>query len=152
MGSAWQSAAMIRSLRPLLFGAVAGIFGLLIGHQSLIELFYFLEIFPFRGYRLDPVGPLGVPFLVNAAFWCALWGALLAAIWRWLPGSTPAIKGVIFGLVFVQALGNWILVPVFKGTAYFHGWNWSWMAITGCFQAGFGLATGVIFDRLRRLG
>jgi hypothetical protein len=135
--------------RNLALGALAGVIGLLLGHQSLIELFHALNIVSFRGYRLDPVGPFSIPFVVNAAFWCALWGMLLAAIWRFLPGRNPAIKGLIFGLVFVQALGNWVLVPLFKGGAFFHGLNWSWMAITACFQAGFGLATGAVYRFLR---
>jgi hypothetical protein len=133
------------SPRPLLLGALAGILGLFIGHQSLIELFHALGIVSFRGYRLDPVGPYSVPFVINAAFWCALWGVLMAAVWRFLPSNHAWLKGLIFGLIFVQALGNWVLVPFFKGEAYFHGFNGSWMAITACFQAGFGIASGLIY-------
>ena len=136
------------SSRLFILGAVSGVIGLLLGHQSLIELFYRLELVSFRGYRMDPVGPLNVPFVINAAFWCALWGMLMAAIWHWLPGRTAGLKGLLFGLIFVQGLGNWILVPFFKNGAYFAGWNIRWMLITACFQAGFGLAAGLAFQFL----
>jgi hypothetical protein len=137
------------SIRSILLGALAGVLGLLIGHQSLIELFHALGIVTFRGYRLDPVGPLSLPFVVNAAFWCALWGLLMALVWPLLPGRHAALKGLIFGLVFVQALGNWVLVPLFKGTPFFHGFDIRWMAITACFQAGFGVASGLAYRFLR---
>jgi hypothetical protein len=139
------------TLRNLLIGALAGVIGYLTGHQGLITLFGRLDIVSFSGYGLSPVGPLGVPMIVNGAFWCALWGMLMALLWTRLPGGQAWLKGLLFGLIFVQALGNWILVPLFKGTAYFHGLNWSWMLITACFQAAFGLTMGIAFSFLRRI-
>jgi hypothetical protein len=116
----------------------------------MIELFHALDIVSFRGYRMGAVGPLNVPSVVNGAFWCALWGIVMALVWHRLPGGRAPIKGLIFGLVFVQVLGNWILVPLFKRGAYFHGWNWSWMLVTACFQAAFGAMMGLAYGFLAR--
>jgi hypothetical protein len=138
------------NIRTIILGALAGVIGFLLGHQPMIELFHALDIVSFRGYRMGAVAPLNVPAVLSGAFWCALWGIVLAVLWHRLPGGRAAIKGLIFGLVFVQALGNWILVPLFKGTAYFHGWNASWMLITACFQAAFGVVMGVAYHFLAR--
>jgi hypothetical protein len=137
------------TIRTLSLGALAGIIGFLLGHQVMIELFYHLELVSFRGYRTAAVGPMNVPAVVNGAFWCMLWGMLMALIWHRLPGKTPGLKGLLFGLIFVQAIGNWIFVPFFKNVSYFHGWNLSWMLITACFQASFGLVMGLAYGFLR---
>jgi hypothetical protein len=138
-------------VRTVFLGALAGVIGYLVGHQGMITLFGRLEIVSFSGYSVSPVGPLGVPMMVNGAFWCALWGMLMALLWPRLPGVASWLKGLIFGLVFVQMIGNWVLVPLFKGTEYFHGWNWSWMLITACFQAAFGLVMGIAYGLPRRV-
>jgi hypothetical protein len=144
-GEGWRMNA-----RVLALGALAGVIGFLVGHQAMIELFYRFDLVTFSGWRTAPMGPFGVPAIVNGAFWCALWGMLMALLWPKLPGSTPALKGMLFGLILVQALGNWVLVPLFKGKPYFADLAWSWMAITACFQAAFGLVMGLAYGFLSR--
>ena len=108
-----------------------------------------------RAWSTAPFGPLGVPLIVNSMFWGGLWGALYGLIHEKLPGGSPVVKGLVYGLSIV-VISNWLLLPLIKGQIFgqanqvlFAGYVPTRLAAGALILSGFGIATAVFYRLLR---
>ena len=54
-------------------------------HQPLVWAMHRLGAAPWRAFDMSPVAPFGVPTVVNAIFWGALWGPVI--LWAGTPAD-----------------------------------------------------------------
>ena len=72
-------------LMDLLRGIVAAAISVVTVHQVIVFVLNRLGLWPAAPYSTAPIGPLGVPTIVNSVFWGGVWGAVYALL-----SSVPA--------------------------------------------------------------
>jgi hypothetical protein len=153
-------------------GFIAAMLSVLVFHQPIVMLLANAGLLPVTAKAFNmaafpnaPAALAGVfkslgfggwPVLFNSLFWGGLWGAAFGLIQHRLPGGAFILKGLVFGLI-VAVLGNWILVPLIKGTIlgapnlpFFAGFIPARMLTNILIQAGFGVGLGLFYGLLRR--
>lgn len=143
--------ALDLSPRSFLLGFIAAAIAVVTFHQGMILILKLANILPAAvpwGFR--PIAPYGVPALVNQMFWGGLWGVAFAALFRMIPGNAAWIKGMVWGFLGPALLGNWVLVPLFKGGPLFAGFDLQRMMITVLIGVAFGLGLGLFYGLARR--
>jgi len=138
------------SPKSLLVGFIAAAIAVVVFHQGMFLILNLLGLLPAMPWNLAPTGPLGVPTLLNQIFWGGLWGALFSVVWPHLPGRDVWLKGMVFGWLGPMLLGNWLLLPLIRGTPYFAGFVPMRMLVSALIAGAFGLGLGLIYERLRR--
>lgn len=140
--------------KDLAIGFVAGFLAVFVFHQLTIWAMGNLGLIPNAAiYRVDAYGPLGVPRVVNTAFWGGVWGIVLAAVRPWLPKPAMAffICGFLFGIVGPTFFGWFVLAP-FRGQPVAQGFKlanmWRGPVINGMWGLGAAFFL-VLWDRLR---
>jgi hypothetical protein len=133
-----------------LIGFIAGALAVLVFHQGMILILHYAGQTPNFPWSLRTTGPLSVPAIVNSMFWGGLWGAGFIALGRFIPIGADLLRGVVYGLLGPALLGNGILVPFFRSTAYFWGGDVKRMVISALIGAAFGLGLAVFLKVLRR--
>lgn len=144
-GSSRHSLAMV-----LLIGFVAAALATLTFHQLTIWLLTAAGAIQGNPYSVRPVAPLGVPQVVNIAFWGGLWGCVFALLAERFPRHWPLwLAGLLFGAVAPTLVG-WFVVAPLRGQPVAQGFNparlWPAPVINGMF----GLGTGIFYELLRR--
>jgi hypothetical protein len=134
----------------LMIGFVAGALATLTFHQITIWLLTAAGALQGNAYSLRPVSPLGVPQVLNIAFWGGIWGAVFALLADRFPRSWPLwLAGLVFGAV-APTLVAWFIVAPLKGQSLASGFNparvWGGPVINGMW----GLGTGLFYEALRR--
>jgi len=150
-------AAPRRIALELLIGFAAGFLAVLVFHQLTIAAMAAMGLLQSAGvYRVDPYGPLGVPRVVNTAFWGGVWGIVLAALRPWLPKPALAflVCGFLFGVVGPTFFGWFVLAPL-RGQAVAQGFRpaamWRGPLINGMWGLGAAFFL-LLFARLRARG
>jgi hypothetical protein len=137
--------------RTALLGFIAGALSVLIFHQGMVLILHLMKQvpnFPWNMARMN--GPLPIPVIVNQMFWGGLWGVGFAALGSLIPIASTVLRGVAWGLIGPYFLGNAILVPFFKGGAYFWGLQPPRMIIGALIGASFGAGLGLIYRALSK--
>ena len=141
----------------LVLGFAAGFLAVLVFHQLTIAAMGALGLIQSAGvYRFDAYGPLGIPRVVNTAFWGGVWGIVLAALRLFLPLPRALvaflIAGFLFGIVGPTFFGWFVLAP-WRGQPVAQGFNpaamWRGPVINGMWGLG-AAAFLLLFDRLRQ--
>ncbi len=141
---------LITNPRSLVFGFIAGAIAVISFHQSMILILHLLKFLPNFPWSFRPVGPMGVPALINSMFWGGLWGVAFAALLAFIPGRTLWQRGLVFGFLGPVLLGNWLLVPLFKGGAYFGGFVAQRMLISVLIGCAFGFGLALFYKMLQK--
>ncbi|MGQ0676984.1 MAG: hypothetical protein ACT4N4_12985 [Rhodospirillales bacterium] len=141
----------------LAVGFAAGFLAVLVFHQLTVAAIAGMGLIQSAGvWRLDAYGPLGVPRVLNTAFWGGVWGVVLAAVRPWLPTAALAflICGFLFGIAGPTLFGWFVLAPL-RGQPAAQGFKlaamWRGPAINGMWGLGAAFFL-LLFDRLRRGG
>jgi hypothetical protein len=135
--------------KQLLLGFIAGALSVLIFHQGMVFVLHMIGSIPNPPFNFSTMkGPIPVPVLVNQMFWGGLWGIGFAALGGFIPVSASWLRGLIYGLLGPALLGNGLLVPFFRGTAYFWGGQPSRILISALIGGAFGIGIGLILARL----
>jgi hypothetical protein len=145
IGRSRRSPAMV-----LLLGFVAGALAVFTFHQITIWLLASLGGGQGNFYSMTPVAPLGVPQVVNQAFWGGLWGCVFALLAERFPRHWPLwLAGFVFGAIGPTLVG-WFVVAPLKNQPIAQGFNparmWRGPIINGMW----GLGAAVFYDLLRR--
>lgn len=138
-------------IKTLLTGFVAGGLAVLVAHQVTVLVLSSAGMVQATPYSMTPVGPLGVPTIVNSVFWGGLWGALFGLIaYRRSPGlGSLVVSGIAFGLLG-PLLVNWFLVSPLKGRPMAAGFVPAQMLAGVLIAGSFGLGLGLIYGMLRQ--
>lgn len=136
-------------LRNLTVGFVAAAVAVVSVHQAIVWLLDASGLIERQAWSMAPVEPWGVPTLVNAMFWGGLWGAVMAALFDSLPGRTTLQKGLLFGWA-IFAFANCLLIPLIKGSPLIYGFDLAKLLSVFLILSGFGIASALIYDWMRR--
>lgn len=141
-------------VRLVFIGFLAGVLAVLTFHQGLIGVMHAAGLLPNPPFRTNPVGPLGVPAFVNAAFWGGVWGIVITMlIDRIYEHRVRIIAATLIGAIGATAVG-WFVVAPLKGLPIAQGWNpaamWRGPLINGAFGLGVGILSGWIGDLFGR--
>ena len=134
----------------LLLGFVAGALATLTFHQLTIWLLTAAGAIQGNPYSVRPVAPLGVPQVINLAFWGGLWGCVFALLAERFPRSWPLwLAGLLFGAIAPTLVGWFVIAPL-RGQPVAQGFvparMWAGPVINGVF----GLGTAVFYGVLRQ--
>lgn len=136
-------------LSLLLRGFVAGALAVPIFHQVALLLLRLAGVTSSSPWSLAPVGPMGVPSVISAAFWGGLWGAVLVLVAPRVARS-PALA-VLFGAV-VLTLVAWFVVLPLKGLPAGGGFAWPGILVGPVVNGAWGLGTAILLLALERTG
>jgi hypothetical protein len=106
-----------------------------------------LGMWPAKPYSTAPIGPWGVPTILNSIFWGGLWGAVYALTHHLLPEGPLWFQGVVFGLLML-VFSNCLLVPLLKGQPLFFGFDPTKLLSVALILSGFGAALALLYDYL----
>ena len=134
---------MSTPLSRALLGFIAAVISVLIFHAAMWEALHVLAL-PGLGmpapYPTDPIGPFGVPRILNLCFWGGLYGIVFGLL---MPRLTAPLWlcGLVLGII--AALVGLLVVPAIKGLPIGGGWgmlNWvRSLLINGCWGLGVGI-------------
>ncbi len=90
----------------LLSAGVAAAAAIILVHQPLIWILKAIGIVTWRSFDLTPLAPFGIPAIVSACFWGAVWGPLIVAVGsRGATGRSHHFRAAIIGAVLTTAVG-----------------------------------------------
>ena len=129
-------------------GFIAAAIAVLTFHQGMLEILYLMGQAPIIPYRLTPVPPFGVPWIVNLCFWGGLYGAVFGLL---LPRFRLPIWlcGLCLGII-AAIVGMFVVAPI-KGMPIANGWA-LWpigrsLLINGAWGLGVGLILPLMMPR-----
>ncbi|MBM3598508.1 MAG: hypothetical protein FJX35_09865 [Alphaproteobacteria bacterium] len=135
--------------RNLLRGFLAGALAVFIFHQLTIFVLGQFGLTSGQIYSFQGVPPLGVPRILNAAFWGGLWGVVFALVALRLPlGRTYWLSG--FALGCMATLVAWFIVAPIKGNLAAAGWVPTRMMTSIIIHGMFGVGVAVFYAVLDR--
>lgn len=134
------------SFEALLFGFIAGAIAVVTVHEIIAFILLRAGLFPRQPWNMQPSAVTGVPQLVSDMFWGGVWGIVFVLLYAFIPGASPTIKGLIFGIVGPAVLGVFILVPLITGRfPLFFGFDLKKVISVLLILGGFGAAMGWLF-------
>lgn len=139
---------MTIGFQDLLIGFLAAAIAVVLVHQVLVLAFNKAGFIATMPWSPEPIGPWGVPTIVNSIFWGGVWGAIYALVEQALPGGEAWIKGWLFGLL-MALVSNFTLLPLIKGQPVFMGGDARKIIAVLVILSGFGIATALLYDALR---
>ena len=129
------------NFRHLTIGFFAGALAVLFFHQLIIFFYAYNGIIQAKPWNNTPMGPWGVPMIINLMFWGGVWGIIFAAFSGCFPSAWPIwLKGLVFGLLGPMLVG-WFVMPLFKGTPFMAGGVPMRMFISATINVFFGIGT-----------
>jgi hypothetical protein len=130
---------------------LVGALAMLTFHQSAVSLFHAAGLYVVPPFELQPVGPLGVPKVVNGAFWSGLWAILFltVALPRMRRRLPPLACGVLFFAVVPVAVLFLVVAPLHGQPIAYAQSCWGSMARIAVAHAFWGLGVVVIWQGLR---
>ena len=135
-------------LMDLARGMVAAAISVLTVHQMIVLIVNKLGLWPGVPYSTTPIGPFGVPTIVNSIFWGSVWGAVYALLHQYLPDGPTWLQGMIFGWL-MMVFSNSILVPLLKGQPLFFGFDFKKLLSVFLILSGFGAALALLNEYLQ---
>jgi hypothetical protein len=131
-------------------GFLAGALATLTLHQIAIGILNLVGAIPSGPYSLRPVPPLGVPAVLNLAFWGGVWGIAWAFVADRMPRNWPVfLAGFLFGAIPPTLVGWFVIAPL-KGQPIAQGFNLARMWIGPLVNGVWGLGTALIYAFVRR--
>jgi hypothetical protein len=140
----------------LALGFIAAAIAVITVHQAIVYILTAIGFLKGQPWSMKPMGPFGVPTIINQMFWGGLWGALFAVVWHLLPSRIMWVKGLLFGLL-ITLFSNWIFLPLIRGKIFnlpnqvlFSGGDPQRMLTVALIVGGFGAALGLIYGWIAR--
>lgn len=128
---------------------LVGALAMLTFHQSAVGLFNAAGLYVVPPFELQPVGPLGVPKVVNGAFWSGLWGILFLTLC--LPRMRHRMPALTAGVLFfavVPVAALFLVVAPLHGQPIAYAQPWGSMLRIALAHAFWGFGVVVIWQGL----
>jgi hypothetical protein len=136
-------------------GFIAAAISVLTFHQAMWEALHLLAL-PGMGmppaYPTDPIGPLGIPRILNLCFWGGLYGIVFGLAMPRLPAAPLWLSGL--GLGVIAAVVGLVVVPAIKGLPMLPGFPLGWvrsLLINGFWGIGVGIILPLMVRRTPQL-
>jgi hypothetical protein len=139
-----------RNPARLLLGFAAGALSLLIFHQGAVFILHHAGVVPRVPYPMQATTPFGIPQVWSWAFWCGIWGAVLAALAPMLPSGPRFWVGAFLFGAFVPTLVAWFVVFPLKGIPIGAGWRVGATATSLGLNGVWGLGTAIVLHGATR--
>ena len=137
------------SLKSLAFGFIAGTIAVVTVHEIIDLILNKAGVFPRVPWSMEPSAVTGVPQIVSDMFWGGVWGIVFVLLYAFIPGGSPALKGLIFGVLGPAILGVFILVPLITGRfPLFFDFDPKLVGSVLLILAGFGAGMGWLYGLL----
>ena len=111
---------MTRSTTRIFQGCVAGALSVLLFHQPILQIFFWLGWAPMAAFRVALVPPFNVPLVVSITFWGAVYGGVFGLLLPFVRAPLW-LKGICAGLV-AMTLAWFVFLPLMGHDAAF-GWQ-----------------------------
>jgi hypothetical protein len=136
--------------RTALIGFIAGALSVLVFHQGMVLILHLMKQTPNFPWNMSTFrgGPIPVPVIVNQMFWGGMWGIGFAALGHLIPIAHNILRGVVYGLIGPALLGNGIIMPFFRKTAYLWGFDPTRIVISCLIAGAFGAGIAVFYRLL----
>lgn len=139
------------TVKSMVLGFIAAAIAVLTAHELISYILLQAGIFPREPWSMKPAAVTGVPQIISDMFWGGFWGVLFALIYPFIPGGSPTLKGLIFGIVAPAILGVLIALPLLTGRfPLFFGFDPKLIGSVLLILAGFGAAMGWLYGFLTR--
>ena len=137
------------SLKSLAFGFIAGAIAVVTVHEIIDLILNKAGVFPRVPWSMEPSAVTGVPQIVSDMFWGGVWGIVFVLLYAFIPGGSPALKGLIFGVLGPAILGVFILIPLITGRfPLFFDFDPKLVGSVLLILAGFGAGMGWLYGLL----
>ncbi len=130
-------------------GFVAGFFATVVFHQIGLALLHMAGLARGGAYDMRGAPPLGVPAVIQLAFWGGVWGIAFAFVERAIarcPGGYW-LGAVLFGAI-LPTLVFWFVVLPLKGLPVGNGFHFPGAAVALIVDGLWGLGTAVFLSLL----
>ena len=95
---------------------LCGFLAVLIFHQGAIQMLFKSGIIANGPYQMRAIPPLGVPAIMNQAFWGGMWGIVFGLLQPYFTKRVhPLTIGFAFGILGPTMLGWFVLSPMRGG-------------------------------------
>jgi hypothetical protein len=137
------------TMKSLALGFIAGAIAVVTAHEIINFILLQAGLFPRVPWSMEPAAVTGVPQIVSDMFWGGVWGILFVLLYGIIPGGSPTVKGLVFGILGTAVLGVFILVPLITGRfPLFFGFDPMPILSVLLILAGFGAAMGWLYGLL----
>jgi len=139
------------TVKSMVLGFIAAAVAVLTVHELISYILLQAGIFPREPWSMKPAAVTGLPQIISDMFWGGFWGVLFALIYPFIPGGSPTLKGLIFGIVAPAILGVLIAIPLLTGRfPLFFGFDAKMIGSVLLILAGFGAGMGWLYGFLSR--
>jgi ABC-type enterochelin transport system permease subunit len=112
--------AITMSSTRIFLGSVAGAISVLIFHQTILQVFFWVGLAPQAAFRVAHVPPFNMPMVVSITFWGAVYGGLFGLV-------APRLKGRLWlngmALGMCAMLIAWFVFLPLKSQPMAWGWE-----------------------------
>lgn len=147
-----RDTAVTQALLPrIVLGFIAGALSVVIFHQGTSFILSQFHLTNPGQWSLARVPPLGVPRIIDQAFWGGLWGILFVFVMDRFPRMLhPLLAGFLFGFLGPVLVG-WLVVAPLRHEPLFGGFVAARMLSSVLVNGAFGIGLAIIVPLLARL-
>ena len=139
------------TVKSMVLGFIAAAVAVLTVHELISYILLQAGIFPREPWSMKPAAVTGLPQIISDMFLGGFWGVLFALIYPFIPGGSPTLKGLIFGIVAPAILGVLIAIPLLTGRfPLFFGFDAKMIGSVLLILAGCGAGMGWLYGFLSR--
>jgi hypothetical protein len=102
----------VSAVQRIVLAFLAGAAAVLVFHQGVLLLAYFVGLVASPPYSLASTPPFGVPKLVSLAFWGGLWGIVMIVLLRRSGAWNRLWPAFVFGGIVPTLVGALVVVPL----------------------------------------
>jgi hypothetical protein len=113
--SSYNAVPLSNAMRNTLADVSAGVITILCVHQPLILLLQRAGLVTWQAFNGDRVAPFGIPALLSACLWGAVWTLFLSRATRGLTGTPRYLRAATLGGVLTTVIGA-LLIALGRGT------------------------------------
>ena len=127
--------AMRRASTRIFLGSVAGALSILIFHQTVLQIFFWLGWSPHPAFRVAHVPPFNAPLVASITFWGAVYGGVFGFLLPftmvplWLRGMAAGFCAMILAwFLFLPLMGqpaafDWQMWPMLRSFVAYQLWG-----------------------------
>ena len=126
---------MIPATKRIFLGCAAGALSVLVFHQTILQICFWLGWAPHAAFRVAQVPPFNAPLVVSITFWGAVYGGIFGLMLPlvrgplWLKGMGAGLCAMLLAwFVFLPLMGQpaafgWLGWPMLRSFIAYQAWG-----------------------------